>query len=70
MQCNTGRNVARRTSAVAHVGRVRTTELSLDLKIDSVFWVSNEDIGIVSIEMSMIDSFKIVDKPLHWRRQG
>ena len=23
------------------------TELSLDLKIDSVFWVSNEDIGIV-----------------------
>ena len=23
------------------------TELSLDSKIDSVFWVSNEDIGIV-----------------------
>ena len=41
------------------------TELTLDLKIDSVFWESNEDIGILSIEISVIDTFKIVDETLH-----
>ena len=39
-------------------------ELSLDLKIDSVFLVSNKDVDIVSIEISMIDTFKIVNKNL------
>ena len=36
------------------------TELSLDLKIDSGFWVSNEDIGIVFFGPLIISSLLLL----------